>query len=170
MYYMYRELVVSVLFLAALNSYFEVDKNFGPNSYCDKSINYNITMLNKEKEYFSKMCSLSQSEYEKAIDEFLESIPKHDFQLQNIVNLHNSPDFKTISCYDYQKLSYVKNQVEYKVVSSLEDKSIYFKYFYYFMKTINFILEFFGLLFSVLILSLHFGVNLIIFKFAEILL
>ena len=63
---MFKELIVSVMCLALFNSYYEVDKNFGPNSYCDKNVdlNYNVSFLEKEKEYFSKMCLLSQSEFE----------------------------------------------------------------------------------------------------------
>ena len=119
---------------ALFNTYKEVNNNFSGNGICPK-INYNDTnpFYPEFKDTYKNICISTENEYSIIINELIDEISKENLILHDLSSSNNLFDFG-LTCGDFAKKIIYNHEFNFKIVEYLEEKSILYRYFYYFLK------------------------------------
>tara|TARA_B100000524_G_scaffold346505_1_gene246784 strand:+ start:655 stop:1161 length:507 start_codon:yes stop_codon:yes gene_type:complete len=167
---MIKNIVYFVILFASLRSYSDVSNNFSGKGFCPDSkkiaSNNNLTNFN---EILNGYCSSSNSEYEIIIDEYLNKINKNDFLIYDLIGFNSLFDINLLSCFDSEKYDILTNNINFRVIEALNDKSIYYKYAYFFIKALNDFITFFRLITYILFQIILISINNLIFTIINLL-
>ena len=160
---MIKNILYSIALFASLISYKNVNNNFSGEDFCQdsKQLESNNN-LPKFSEIINEYCSSSNSQYEIIINEHLDKINK-DFLIYNLIGFNSLFDVNLLSCFDSEKYKILTNNINFRVIKALNDKSIYYKYAYYFIKALNDLITFFRLIIYILFQIMLMGINNLLF-------
>lgn len=161
---MIKNILYSVVLFASLRSYKNVNNNFLAKSFCQNSNQIESdNNLSKFYEIINEYCAASNSEYEIIIDEHLNKINNKDILIYDLVGFNSLFDTNLLSCFDSQKYKILNNNINFRIIKALNDKSIYYKYIYYFIKALNDLITFFRLIIYILFQIMLIGINNLLF-------
>tara|TARA_E500000178_G_C16894345_1_gene695033 strand:- start:530 stop:1039 length:510 start_codon:yes stop_codon:yes gene_type:complete len=129
-----------ILFIGTLfDAYKEVNNNFSGNGICPK-INYNDTnsFYTEFKDTYKNICISTENEYSIIITQLINKFSIENLILYDLSSSNNLFDFGfVLSCGDLTKKTIYNHELKFKIVEYLEEKSISYRYFYYFLKYLN---------------------------------
>lgn len=161
---MFKYLSIYVVLIAIVYSYIEVNSKFystlenGEQCYSSKDL-LNNNNLYSYRSKFLEMCNSSQSEFESEIHLMLKNISRKETFINDLFDITSIHKYELLGCFDINRMNYVKNEMENKVIRLLKDENILFKYSYYFIKAVNTFFNFIFLVGGLILVTIGYGVN-----------
>ena len=161
---MIKNILYSVILFASLKSYNNVNNNFSGKGLCpnNKEMERN-PFVPQFKDILNEYCSSSNSEYEIIIEKYLSEIKNNNFLIHDLIGFNSLYDTNLLSCFDSEKYNILSNYINFRIIKALNDKSIYYKYAYYFIKALNDFITFFRLIIYILFQIILISIDNLIF-------
>ena len=156
-----------------LFSYIEVNNKFYSTlkggEQCPSNNEFiNNNHLFSQREKFSALCNYTQEKFEDEIDIFINNLTKKETYINDLFDIPSEHKYELLGCFDYNRINYIKNELNDKVIRLLKNEPDMFKYFYYFLKSINSFLNFIFLIGGLILMLLGYGANYFLLEFIEL--
>lgn len=156
-----------------LFSYIEVNNKFystlESGKQCSSNNDYkNNHYLLTQREKIIELCNFTQEKFEDEIDLLFKNMTKKETYINDLFDIPSEHKYELLGCFDYNRINYIKNELDDKIIRLLNDETIMFKYFYYFLKCINSFLNFIFLMCGVILMLFAYGANYFLLELVQL--